>query len=331
MTSFPKVDKIWMDGRLINWDEAKIHVLSHTLHYGSGVFEGIRCYATDRGPAIFRLREHIDRLYKSARVFHMKIAWTKEEICEACSELIRVNRLESGYLRPLVFFGYGMLGLNPGNNPVSVVLAAWPWGKYLDDEKIRVKVSRFIRIHPRSTIANAKLCGHYVNSILASQEAKESDYHEALLLDYNGYVAEGPGENLFLVKDGILKTPPLGAILPGITRASVLELASDLGYEVEEVPLTVAGVQAADEAFFTGTAAEVTPIHQIDETILGTGKVGPVTTRIRKEFYEIVSGRRPRYDTWLTYVSRAEFAEPARGAKPPLAAAGDGHPAESAR
>lgn len=297
-----KADKIWMDGALVDWDDAKIHVLSHTMHYGSGVFEGIRFYKTDRGPAIFRLREHIDRLFKSARVFHMKIVPSKEEICQACIDVVRVNRLESGYIRPIVFFGYGMLGLNPGVNPVQVSIAAWKWGKYLDSGAIRVKVSRFIRIHPRSTIANAKVIGHYVNSILASQEAKEADYNEALLLDYNGYVAEGPGENVFIVKDGILKTPPLGAILPGITRASVIQVATDLGYEVEEVPITLPEFRAADEAFFTGTAAEITAIHQLDEAIIGAGKIGPVTAKIQKEFYDIVEGRNGRYHDWLTFV-----------------------------
>lgn len=299
--SFEKVDKIWMDGRFVDWDAANVHVLSHSLHYGSGVFEGIRCYKTDRGPAIFRLKEHVDRLYKSARVLHLKINHPKEEIVEACGELIRVNRMESGYIRPLVMYGYGMLGINPGTNPVNVVIAAWPWGKYLGSGAIKVKVSRFIRIHPRSTVANAKICGHYVNSILANQEAKEADYNEALLLDYNGYVAEGPGENLFIIKDGTVKTPPLGAILPGITRASVMKLATDLGYDVEEVPMTVQDVKAADEAFFTGTAAEVTAIHQVDETVLGAGRIGPVTAKIQKEFYDIVEGRNPHYESWLHY------------------------------
>jgi len=304
--AFQKTDKIWMDGELINWDDAKIHVLSHTMHYGSGVFEGIRFYKTDRGPAIFRLREHIDRLFKSARVFDMKIIPSREDIVEACVNLVRVNKLESGYIRPIVYFGYGMLGLNPGANPVQVAIAAWPWGKYLGTGAIKVKVSRFIRIHPRSTIANAKVVGHYVNSILASQEAKEADYNEALLLDFNGYVAEGPGENVFIVKDGILRTPPLGAILPGITRASVMKLAADLGYEVEEVPLTVQEFKAADEAFFTGTAAEVTAIHQLDEQIIGSGKIGPVTAKIQEEFYNIVEGRNERYLEWLTFVLPAE-------------------------
>jgi branched-chain amino acid aminotransferase len=301
-----KVEKIWMDGVLVNWDDAKIHVLSHTLHYGSGVFEGIRFYRTDQGPAIFRLREHVDRLYKSARVFHMKIVPSKEEIFQACVDVVKVNKLESGYIRPIVYFGYGTLGLNPGANPVQVTIAAWSWGKYLDVAAVKVKVSRFIRIHPRSTIANAKVIGHYVNSILASQEAKEADYNEALLLDYNGYVAEGPGENVFIVKDGILRTPPLGAILPGVTRASVIQIATDLGYEVDEMPLTVQEFKAADEAFFTGTAAEITAIRQLDDAIIGNGKIGPVTAKIQKEFYDIVEGRNERYHDWLTFVLPGE-------------------------
>ncbi len=311
--ALPKVDKIWMDGALVNWEDAKIHVLSHAVHYGSGVFEGIRFYKTDRGPAVFRLREHIDRLYKSARVLHMKICSPKEEIIQACADLIRVNKLEAGYIRPLVYFGYGMLRVDPGNNPVNVMIAAWPWGKYLDSGMIKVKISRFIRIHPRSTVANAKICGHYVNSILANQEAKEADYNEALLLDYNGYVAEGPGENFFIVKDGMLRTPPLGAILPGITRASVIQLATDLGYEVEEISLTVQDVKSADEAFFTGTAAEITAIHQVDETVIGGGKIGAVTAKLQKEFFDIVEGRNPRYDDWLHYAGPA--VSPAKAAK----------------
>ncbi|MBM3286384.1 MAG: branched-chain amino acid transaminase [Candidatus Eisenbacteria bacterium] len=299
---FQKTEKIWMDGALVNWDDAKVHVLSHSLHYGSGVFEGIRCYETDRGPAIFRLREHVDRLFKSARVFDMKIGFQREEICQACADLIRTNGMRSGYIRPIAFFGYGMLGVNPGTNPVNLTIAAWPWGKYLGSGPIKVKVSRFIRIHPRTTVANAKVCGHYVNSILANMEAKEADYHEALLLDYNGYVAEGPGENFFIVKDGLVRTPPLGAILPGITRASIIQLATDLGYEVEEAPLTLQDVVSADEAFFTGTAAEVTAIQQMDEFVLGGGKIGPVTARIQQEFFDVVQGRNRRYDEWLWFV-----------------------------
>jgi branched-chain amino acid aminotransferase len=311
--TFQKVDKIWMDGQFVNWDDAKIHVLSHGLHYGSGVFEGIRFYKTPRGPAIFRLRDHIDRLFKSSRVFHMKLCYSKEELCQACVDLVRVNRIESGYIRPIVYFGYGMLGINPGTNPVNVAIAAWPWGKYLGAGPIKVKISRFIRIHPKTTIANAKVCGHYVNSILANQEAKEADYTEAVLLDYNGYVAEGPGENLFIVKDGLLRTPPLGTILPGITRASVIQMACDLDYEVEEAPLTVEDLKTADEAFFSGTAAEVTAIHQVDETVIGSGKLGPVTAVIQKQFYAIVEGRDERYQDWLTYVDQdGARAAPAR-------------------
>jgi branched-chain amino acid aminotransferase len=303
--TFQKAEKIFMDGRFVDWDDAKIHVLSHGMHYGSAVFEGIRFYKTARGPAVFRLREHVDRLYKSARVFRMKIPMTRDELHGACVDLVRVNQLESGYIRPLVYFGYGMLGINPGNNPVNVAIAAWPWGKYLGAGTIKVKLSRFIRNHPRTTIANAKVCGHYVNSILANQEAKDAGYSEALLLDYNGYVAEGPGENLFIVKEGILRTPPLGTILPGITRATVIQMACDMGYEVDEAPLTVDDLKGADEAFFTGTAAEIT------ETPIGNGKTGTVTSVIQKAFYAIVEGRNERYHGWLTFVS----LEPARVGK----------------
>jgi branched-chain amino acid aminotransferase len=247
----------------------------------------------------------------------MKLCYSKEELCQACVDLVRVNRIESGYIRPLVYYGYGALGVNPGANPVDVAIAAWPWGKYLGTGSVKVKISRFIRIHPRTTVANAKVCGHYVNSILANQEATEADYTEALLLDYNGYVAEGPGENFFIVKDGILRTPPLGTILPGITRASVIQLACALDYEVEEVPLTVEEVKAADEAFFTGTAAEVTAIHQIDEMVIGGGRLGPVTSVIQKEFYGIVEGRNERYHDWLTFVdAEARQAAPVRKEEP---------------
>jgi branched-chain amino acid aminotransferase len=302
--TFQKSEKIWMDGKLVNWDDAKIHVLSHGLHYGSGVFEGIRFYKTSLGPAVFRLQEHIDRLYRSSRILRMKIPFSKEEMFRACVDIVRVNGLEAGYIRPIAYYGYGMLGVNPGGNPVNVAIAAWPWGKYLDGGTIKVKVTHFIRNHPKAMVASAKVCGHYVNSILANQEAKDADYTEALLLDYNGYVSEGPGENIVIVKDGILQTPPLGTILPGITRASVIQLAGDIGYEVDETPLTVDELQGADEAFFTGTAAEITPIHQVDEKVIGGGKTGPVTGVIQKEFCAIVEGRNERYHGWLTFVGR---------------------------
>ena len=302
-------DKIWFNGKLVGWDDAKIHVLSHTLHYGSGAFEGIRFYDTAKGPAIFRLKEHIDRLFDSASVFRMPLKYSKEEIIDACIQVVRENSISSGYIRPIFFFGYGKMGLNPDGCPVDYVVAEWPWGAYLGDKAVKVKVSSYMRIHPRSTNASAKICGHYVNSILANIEAKEAGYDEALLLDYRGFAAEGPGENLFIIRDKIIYTPLLdvehdsrkyGSILPGITRDAVIKVASGLGYKVVEKDISIEEVKQADEAFFTGTAAEVTAIGQIDDTEIASG---PITSEIRKKFFDIVEGRNEEYSEWLTYVN----------------------------
>ncbi len=290
---------IWMDGKFVPWKEAKVHVLTHTLHYGLGVFEGIRFYDTEKGPAVFRLQDHTRRLFNGAKKAMMEVPFTEDEINNAILETIRKNQIRSGYIRPLFFYGYGKMGLDPKGAPVNVSIAVWPWGSYLGDEAVKVKTSGFIRIHPESTHSEAKICGHYVNSIFASCEVKAHGYQEALLLDYNGKVAEGPGENIFIVKEGKLLTPRLGNILQGITRRSVIEIAIDLGIEVEETELALDDIYKADEAFFTGTAAEVTAIASLDDKAIGQG---PITEKIRGLFMDIVHGKNKKYENWLSYV-----------------------------
>ena len=291
-----------MDGKLVPWKEAKIHVLTHTFHYGAGVFEGIRCYETDKGTTIFKLKEHIDRLYYSADTLKMKIPFSKEEFIKAVKETVKANNLKVGYIRPICFFGYGKMGLDPKGAPVNCAIAVWPWGKYLGEGTVKVKTSKYIRTHPKSTHVEAKICRHYVNSIFASVEVKEEGYEEALLLDYRGNVAEGPGENFFIIKDGKLLTPPLGTILKGITRASIIEIAKDQGIKVEEKPLKLEDVYNADEAFFTGTAAEVTSIESVDDKTIGKEAPGPITTKLKDLFMDIVHGRNKKYEKWLSYV-----------------------------
>ena len=296
-----ETEYIWMDGKLVKWKEAKIHVLVHTLHYGAGVFEGIRCYETDKGTAVFKLKEHIDRLYYSAEKLNMKIPYTQEEFIEAIKETVKKNNLKAGYIRPICFFGYGKMGLNPKGAPVNCSIAVWPWGKYLGEGTVKIKTSKFCRIHPKSTVSDAKICGHYVNSIFANIEAKDAGYDEALLLDYKGNIAEGPGENIFLVKDGKIITPPLGTILKGITRASIIQLAKDQGIGVKEKTLTLKDVYGADEAFFTGTAAEVTAIESVDDKKIGSKAPGPITSKIRDLFMDIVHGKDEKYKDWLYF------------------------------
>ena len=293
---------IWMDGKLVKWHEAKVHVLAHTLHYGAGVFEGIRFYETEKGPAVFRLKEHIDRLYYSAGTFGMKIPYSKEEFIKAVKETVRVNGLKAGYIRPICFFGYGKMGLNPEGAPVNCAIAVWPWGKYLGENAVRIKTSKYIRIHPKSTHADAKICGHYVNSIFAFLDAKGEGYDEALLLDYEGNIAEGPGENFFIVKNKKIFTPPLGTILKGITRESIIQLARDLGFELNEKKIKLEEAYNADEVFFTGTAAEVTPIASIDDKQIGDGRTGPITKQLSGEYHKIITGKNPKYEKWLTYI-----------------------------
>jgi branched-chain amino acid aminotransferase len=299
-----KTEKIWMDGKFIDWDDAKTHVLAHTLHYGAGVFEGIRFYKTGKGPAVFRLKEHIERLFKSASSISMKPTFTKEQVAKAVLDTIKINKIESGYIRPIVYFGYGKMGLNPEGADINTVIAVWPWGSYLGEESVKVKISKFIRIHPKSTHADSKICGHYVNSILASLEAKNAGYNEALLLDYKGNVAEGPGENLFCVKDGKIYTPPLGNILPGITRDSIIKIAKDQGIEVIEKDITPDELKKSDELFFSGTAAEVTAIKQVDNTKIGNGDMGPITAKLRKIYLDVVKGKDKKYIKWLSFVEK---------------------------
>ncbi|MBN2250474.1 MAG: branched-chain amino acid transaminase [Candidatus Altiarchaeota archaeon] len=297
-----EVDKIWMNGKLIAWNDAKIHVLTHALHYGSGVFEGIRCYNTGKGPAVFRLREHMDRLEDSAKIYMKSIPYTTDELCKATKEIVRANGLKECYIRPIVYRGYGEMGLNPLNSPVDVVIAAWEWGTYLGDEGlkngIKAKISSFQRIAPNIFPTGAKATGQYLNSILAKLEALDVGYDEAILLDNRGFISEGPGENIFMVKDGILYTPPEHAsILLGITRDSVIKIACDMGYTVKETDITRGMLYLADEVFFTGTAAEITPIRNIDGRNIGTP--GPVTKKIQEKYFDAVHGKDPQYEGWL--------------------------------
>jgi branched-chain amino acid aminotransferase len=294
-----------MNGKMVPWKEANVHVLTHTLHYGGGAFEGIRCYDGKDGPAVFRLREHIDRLFYSAKVLNMQIGHSADELCRATVDLLRANELKQGYIRPLVYYGYGVMGLNPRNAPTEVAIACWPWGAYLPQEVISVKTSKYIRIHPQSTVADAKICGHYVNSILAVLEIKGTHYHEALFLDAQGNVAEGPGENLFVIKKGKIYTPALGPILAGITRSTVIELARDAGIEVTETTLRPDDIFSADEAFFTGTAAEVVGIGHLDDRPIGDGGMGSITKRLRETYLDVVYGRNARYERYLTKVNQA--------------------------
>jgi branched-chain amino acid aminotransferase len=297
-----------MNGELVAWEDAKVHVLTHCLHYGTGVFEGERCYATDRGPAIFRHREHIDRLFKSAELYYMPIPYTREEIRAATHELIARNELPSCYIRPIVFRGAGPMGLNPLDAPVEVAIAAWSWGAYLGDgalEKgVRAKVSSWRRISSDSLIPHAKASGQYLNSVLAKIESLRAGYEEAILLDAHGFVSEGTGENLFVVMDGVIFTPPQTAgILDGINRDAVMRIARDEGYEIVERNLARAELTLADELFMTGTAAELTPIREIDDHVVGDGARGPVTTRLQKVFLDALHGRDPRYAAWNDVVS----------------------------
>lgn len=301
-----KTEKIWMDGKFVDWDEAKVHILTHTLHYGLGVFEGIRCYNTPKGPAIFRLDEHIERLFKSAHIFLIDIPFTKNEIKKAVIDIIKVNSLKECYIRPLVYIGYGAMGLYPKGNPINVSIAAWPWGAYLGEEGlekgIRVKVASYIRGHVNSNMTRGKITGYYVNSQIAKKEAISCGYDEALLLDTEGYVSEGSGENIFIVRNNVLKTTPLTSILEGITRDSIITIARDLGIEVKEERFTRDEVYIADEAFFTGTAAEVTPIRELDGRIIGDGKRGKITEKLQTLFFDIVKGKNKKYNSWLTFV-----------------------------
>ncbi len=301
-----KVNFIWFDGEFVPWDEAKIHVLTHTLHYGAGVFEGIRSYlCSDGTSAVFRLQDHVNRLFDSAKILNMKIPYTPDQVSEAILETLKKNKLKEGYIRPLAFIGEGVMGVHPSTNPIHLIIAVWPWGAYLGEEAlekgIRVKTSSFTRHHVNIMMTKAKICGNYVNSVLAKMEAVGDGYDEALMLDAEGYVAEASGENLFIVKNSKIKTSPLGPVLPGLTRDCIITLAKDMGYEVVEQRFSRDEVYISDEAFFTGTAAELTPIREVDGRIIGSGHAGPITKLFQQEFFKIVKGENLKYAEWLTH------------------------------
>lgn len=303
--------KIWMDGQMVEWRDAKIHVLSHTLHYGCGAFEGVRAYKTANGPAIFRLQEHTERLFNSAKILRMSIPFTPEQVSDAQCAVVRANQLESGYIRPLTWIGDEKLGISPKGNTIHLMVAAWTWGAYLGEDGlkrgIRVKTSSYTRHHVNITMTQAKAVSNYTNSILANMEVTEDGYDEALMLDPSGFVAEGAGENIFVIKNGVIYTPDLSAgALNGITRNTVFHIAQDLGLEIVQKRITRDEIYIADEAFFTGTAAEVTPIRELDRIELGKGDCvgsrGPITEKIQSAFFDIVNGRNPKYAHWLTRV-----------------------------
>ena len=302
-----RADQIWIDGELIPFDQAKVHVLTHSLHYGFGVFEGMRCYQAEDGrSAIFRAREHIRRLFESAHILEIDIPFTRDEILQASAQTVRVNKLKECYIRPIVFLGDGQMGVAARHNKVRVAIAAWPWGAYLGEEGIkrgvRLKTSSFVRYHHNSLMPHAKATGHYINSVLAVHEAQRSGYDEAMLLDVDGFVAEGSGENLFVIRDGLVTTPPSTSSLPGITRDSVMRILRDQGVSLIEQRFPRDLVYIADEVFMTGTAAEVTPVREVDDRRIGDGTPGPVTRKVQEIFGAALHGREPRYKEWLYYV-----------------------------
>ncbi len=302
-----KANYIWMDGKLIPWDKAQVHVLTHTLHYGLGVFEGIRCYkCVDGRSAVFRLKDHIRRLFDSAHSMMIKIPFTQKEIYQAVIETLKANEQNEAYIRPIVFIGEGSMGLYPKNNPIRVSIITWQWGAYLGKEGlkegIRTKVSSFTRHHVNVMMTKTKTVGNYVNSILAKMEVTQAGYDEAIMLDTEGYVCEATGENIFIIRDGIIKTPPLTSALSGITRNSIIILAKDLGYEVKEERFTRDELYIADEAFFCGTAAEITPIKEVDDRQIGTGTPGPITKKLQSLYFEVVRGKIGKYHYWLDFI-----------------------------
>ncbi|HET9724565.1 MAG TPA: branched-chain amino acid transaminase [Actinomycetota bacterium] len=303
-----EVEKIWFDGELVNWHDAKIHVLSHALHYGTGVFEGIRAYETDRGPAVWHLEEHLKRLFRSAKLYHMDIPYSQEAITEGTKDVIRANGLDACYIRPLVIRGYGEMGVNPLNAPVNVIVAVWPWGAYLGEDAleqgVRVKISSWRRNAQNALPASAKATGQYINGVLAKVESLKAGYDEGILLNEHGYITDGSGENVFVVRDRLLTTPPIHAgCLDGITRATVMTLAEDLGYRVREEDLVRTDLYNADEVFFTGTAAEITPIREVDDRVVGEGHRGPITKELQGAFFAATKGENEKYSDWLTYVN----------------------------
>jgi branched-chain amino acid aminotransferase len=303
-----EVDEIWVNGGLVPWAEARFHVLSHALHYGSGVFEGIRAYSTARGPAVWHLDAHLDRMYASARIYHMELPYSKDELIQATKDTIRANGLDACYIRPIAFRGYGEMGVNPLNAPIDVAIAVWPWGAYLGEDAleqgVRVKVSSWKRHDQNSLPSAAKATGSYLGSILAKVESVKAGYDEAVVLNHHGYVAEGSGENIFIVTNGTLLTPPTDAgCLAGVTRNAVITIARDLGYELVERNLVRTDLYLADEVFFTGTAAEITPIREVDDRPVAAGTRGPVTKELQDAFFAATKGESPRYAAWLTYVN----------------------------
>lgn len=302
-----KAKKIWLDGKLVAWDEANVHILTHSLHYGLGVFEGIRCYECEDGrSAVFRLPEHIERFFDSAHSMLMKIPYSQADVTGAILETLRANEQKAAYIRPIAFIGDGAMGLHPQNNPIRVSIITWPWGAYLGEEGltkgIRAKISSYTRHHPNILMTKTKSCGNYVNSILAKLEVTKDGYDEAIMLDPDGYVGEGTGENIFVVRKGLLKTPPITSILPGITRDCVITIARNLGFAVREDRLSRDELYVAEEAFFTGTAAEITPIREVDRRTIGEGRPGPLTRKLQDTFFEVVRGNKPEYSHWLTNV-----------------------------
>jgi len=301
-----EVDFIWMNGKFLPWKKATTHFLTHGLHYGSAVFEGIRCYDTAKAPAVFRLTDHLKRLYHSADVFGMKIPFREKELYHATIELIKKNNLKECYIRPIAYYGYGQMGLNPIGASVDVGIAVWPWGAYLGEDGvkngIRMKISSWIRPPANMMPTNAKVSGNYVNSIIAKVESVEAGYDEAILLDANGNVAECTGENIFIIKDNVLITPPTDNSLKGITRDSIMQIALDFDVKVEERLFSKDKLFAADEAFLTGTAAEITPIREVDDKAIGAGKPGPLTKKLQAKYYDIIHGKCPEYEKWLDYV-----------------------------
>jgi branched-chain amino acid aminotransferase len=313
MAGVNQTELIWQNGEFVAWDDAKVHVLTHGLHYGTGVFEGIRCYETDRGPAIFRHLDHLDRLERSAKLYYMDMPFSTEQLRAATHELITRNEMSSCYIRPIVFRGYGQMGLNPLDAPVEVAIATWEWGAYLGEqgksEGIRAKVSSWERISPRSLIPQAKASGQYLNSVLAKIESLKAGYDEAILLDDHGHVCEGTGENIYVIRDGVLLTPPQAAsILDGISRRAVLQIARDLGYTTLERDIARAELYLADEVFLTGTAAELVPVREIDDHVIGTGRPGEITSVLQHAFDDALHGRSERYNDWLDYVEARERA-----------------------
>jgi len=297
---------IWLDGQQVPWRDAKTHVLTHTLHYGMGVFEGIRAYHATQGTVIFRLQDHTDRLFRSAHILRMAMPYDKDTINQACIDMVRDNKLDTAYIRPMCFYGAEGMGLRADNLEVHIMVAAWPWGSYLGNEAlekgIRIKTSSYTRHHVNSAMCKAKANGNYMNSMLALQEALDCGYDEALLLDNEGFVTEGSGENIFLVRNGVLLTPDLTSALEGVTRDTIITLAQDLGLKVTEKRITRDEVYIADEAFFTGTAAEVTPIREMDGRMIGNGKRGPVTEKLQSLYFDQVHGRSKQYTHWLSYI-----------------------------